>query len=367
MDGVELKKVWKKYGKIEAVKEVNFRCESGELFCLLGPSGAGKTSILKMIAGVEAATSGEIIINGTLANTIKPQERNVAMMFENYALYPHLNVFENMASPLRSSKSRKSLEEIKKTVNRIAEMLSIGELLDRYPGQLSGGQKQRVALGRVLVRRPSLFLLDEPISHLDAKLRHGMRLELRKIHKEIGASFIYATPDQIEAMSMADRIAVLNLGILQQIGTPNELYNNPVNKFVANFIGEPPMNILEFYLQEKNGNIMAISDAFEFEIPKELSFKIKNLTEDRKVEIGVRPVDISIVSEPVKENLTFPAEVYIIESLGRYTIITLKIRNKLLKLRTEEHIRIKEGEKVNITFNYSNISLFDINSQNALI
>jgi multiple sugar transport system ATP-binding protein len=367
---IKLDNVWKRYGQVEAVKGVNFECRDGEFFCLLGPSGAGKTSILKMVAGIEKVTSGNIFIGGRLVNELKPQERDVAMMFENYALYPHLTVFENLASPLRSPavKGKYSSEEIKRTVTRVAEMLSIGHLLSRYPRQLSGGQKQRAALGRVLVRKASVFLLDEPISHLDAKLRHEMRVELKRIHREIRAAFVYATPDQLEAMSMADTIAVLREGVLQQVGTPDELYNYPANEFVAGFIGEPPMNFLDGELEEIGGGlVIRAGEEFEISVPEALASKLRSSIEGRGVRVGVRPTDLGLVATESCGESSLQGEVYVCEPLGRYTVITVKIGDAFLKVKVEGHFRVREKEKVGLSLDRDRLYFFDAQTGNALI
>ena len=238
MARVKLENVWKKYGDVEAVRNVTLECRDKEFLCLLGPSGCGKSSTLRMIAGLEYVTEGKIYIGDRCVNEIDPYKRDIAMVFESYALYPHKKVYDNMAYPLRVQKYKE--DEIKMRVGRAAEILDIKELLDRWPRQLSGGQKQRVAIGRAIVRDPKVFLLDEPISHLDAKLRTHMRGELKRLHRDLDATMVYVTHDQLEGMTMADRIAVMNLGQLQQVGTPDEVFNHPKNKFVAGFIGGSP-------------------------------------------------------------------------------------------------------------------------------
>lgn len=244
MATVELRRVWKKYGDVEAVRDLSLTCEDGEFLCLLGPSGCGKSSTMRMVAGLETITAGDLLMDGRRVNHVSPRERDIAMVFENYALYPHMNVYDNIATPLRAR--RLPSAEIERRVHAIAEILSIVDLLPRRIQNLSGGQKQRVGIGRAIVREPRLFIMDEPISHLDARLRADMRTELKRLHRRLGVTTLYVTHDQLEAVALADRIAVMHLGVLQQVGRPAELFDGPVNEFVAGFIGSPPMNMLSF-------------------------------------------------------------------------------------------------------------------------
>ena len=367
MLGVRLKDVWKKYGPLEALKGVTFECQRGQFFSLLGPSGAGKTSILKMIAGVEEVTAGEIYVDDRLYNDVRPQERDIAMMFENYALYPHLTVFENMASPYRSSarKSEHSSDEVERIIRETARLLSIEELLDRYPKALSGGQKQRAALGRTLVRRPSVFLLDEPISHLDAKLRHNMRTELKKIHEEFGASFIYATPDYLEAISMADIIALINQGEIQQIGTPGEIYHHPVNEFVAGFIGDPAMNLFDCLLQSENSEVTLRMGSHGIALPQELATKLQQRKTTGDCRAGIQPTNIHVAMEKT-ESSSIPAELYLTEPLGRYTIVTVRVDPVLLKVKMRGQLGVKEGETVWLSFDADRFHFFERETRVAL-
>ncbi|TET29136.1 ABC transporter ATP-binding protein [Candidatus Aerophobetes bacterium] len=368
MPGVSLKNIWKKYGGVEAVKGVSFDCQKGQFFCLLGPSGAGKTSILKMTAGVEEVTSGEIYIEDRLVNDVKPQERDIAMMFENYALYPHLTVFGNMASPLSSHirKAKYSSNEIGKIIRETARLLSIEELLDRYPRQLSGGQKQRAALGRALVRKPSVFLLDEPISHLDAKLRHNMRTELKKIHEEVGVSLIYATPDQLEAISMADVIAVINKGEIQQIGTPEEVFDHPANEFVAGFIGEPPMNLFSCSLRKKTGELFLRIGDFELMLSQEVKKKLEEQMVSDEIKAGIRPTNLHVTKRKKDKN-SIGTEIYVFEPLGRYSIATARVNNILLKIKIRGHFEATEGEQVWLNFDTNKFHFFETKSGSAIV
>ena len=248
MGEVIFKDVWKKYDDVEAVRGLSFEAHEEECLVILGPSGAGKTSSLKMIAGIEDISDGEIYIDGKLANYLDPRERNVAMVFESYALYPHLSVYDNLAFPLRSPKHRQPPDQIRERVTHVAGMLGMSPLLDRFPAQLSQGQKQRVGLGRALVREPSVFLFDEPLSHVDAKIRHRMRTEIKKIQETIKTAMIYVTHDYMEALSLGDWVIVIKEGQLQQRGRPREVFDHPINLFVADLIGDPPMNFLDVEL-----------------------------------------------------------------------------------------------------------------------
>jgi multiple sugar transport system ATP-binding protein len=268
MEQVVLKNVYKKYGEVDAVNNLSFSCKEGEFLAMLGPSGCGKSSTLRMIAGLEEITQGEIYIVNRLVNSLPPGSRNIALAFENYALYPPLTVFENIAFPLQASGM--DYTKFRRRVNEVAEILNLTKILKRRPSKLSGGQQQLTSLARALVKPADVYLLDEPISHMDADLRNKMRGELRRIHKEMGATFIYVTHDQLEALSMADRIAIMNFGNLQQIGTVFEIYNHPANLFVAGFIGEPPMNLLEMVLVTKNGMVTCNVDGNLIPITKEL-------------------------------------------------------------------------------------------------
>jgi multiple sugar transport system ATP-binding protein len=365
--GVILKNIYKKYGDLNAVKEVSFECQKGQFICLLGPSGAGKTSILKMIAGVEEVTSGEIYIDNVLVNDVQPQDRDVAMMFENYALYPHFTVFKNLQSPYTSAmrRTKYSSQEVEKIVREVAKFLSIEEFLDRYPKELSGGQKQRVALGRALVRKPSIFLLDEPIAHLDAKLRHNMLTEFKKIHEEAGGTFIYATPDQLEAMSLADVIVVINKGEIHQIGTPKDIFLNPKDEFVAGFTGDPPMNLFNCVFQKDKGSLLLAGGGIELMLSKELTKKLVNALLSEEIRAGIRPMDISITSEK-RDEYSVPVKIHIIEPLGRFAIVTAGVNQMLFKIKVRGYLNIKEDQLVWLNFDENKLHFFDCNNSLAL-
>ena len=261
MAKVELKEIVKSFGNFKAVNEVSLSINDGEFLVLLGPSGCGKTTILRMISGLESPNEGEILIEDKLVNEVPPKDREIAMVFQNYALYPHMTARENLSFPLKMRKMKKG--DIEKRVVKAAKMLDIDKLLDRKPKELSGGQRQRVALGRAVVRNPKVFLMDEPLSNLDAKLRTYMRAELKKLHERIKTTTVYVTHDQIEAMTLATRIALLKDGVLQQIGTPDEIYNKPANTFVGGFVGTPPMNFVEGTIE---GKTFTCTD-FSYELP----------------------------------------------------------------------------------------------------
>lgn len=368
MAKVTLINVWKRYGKVEAVKNLNLECEDKEFFCLLGPSGCGKSSTLRMIAGLESISAGEILIDDHVVNEVEPKDRDIAMVFESYALYPHKTVFENMSFPLRAGKRNYTKAQIKERVQRAAGILEIPELLDRYPKQLSGGQRQRVAIGRAIVREPRVFLMDEPISHLDAKLRTHMRGELKHLQKVLGATMIYVTHDQLEAMSMADRIAILNFGILQQVGAPYEIFHHPANRFVAGFVGDPPMNFIDCRLRVTADRWDLIGDAFQITVPPELVGKIKENGHDFSGEVeailGARPESIAISAEKLGEE-SFEAEVYVTEPLGEEMIIDLTVQKDRLKLRSHADMDLRMGDKVWLDINKKKMHLFNKSTEEA--
>src|SRR5215217_8050067 len=257
MAGLELKNIQKTYGKVEVIKGVNLTVENGEFVVFVGPSGCGKSTLLRMIAGLEDITAGELYIGDKLCNAVEPRDRSIAMVFQSYALYPHMTVYDNVGFGLKLARTPKDIRDQK--IREAARSLKMEHLLDRKPGQLSGGQRQRVAIGRAIIRQPEVFLFDEPLSNLDAALRVDMRMELSKLHTDLGATMIYVTHDQVEAMTMADKIVVLNFGEVQQVGTPMELYNSPANLFVAGFIGAPKMNLLPVTVDQVTASSVTVS------------------------------------------------------------------------------------------------------------
>ena len=367
MAKVSLKGLTKRFGDQIAVNNVSLDIEDKELLVLLGPSGCGKTTTLRCIAGLESPDDGEMYIRGTLVNELSPKDRNVAMVFQSYALYPHMSVSDNIAFPLKMQKVPKNERDTK--VRRTAKLLRISHLLDRKPKQLSGGEAQRVALGRAIVRDPSVFLMDEPLSNLDATLRVYMRAELKRLQKDLGVTTVYVTHDQVEAMSMADRIAVMNLGLLQQVDNSHEIFYSPKNRFVAGFIGSPPMNFLDCSLTEKDGVDLLDFGSFELKLPKSLTAIIKQHATSSELILGVRPEDISLGTKKTPETPT-QAEVYITEPLGSDFIADVKVDENLVKVKTAHEVGMhacKIGERVWIGFAMDKIHLFDKKSKKAII
>ncbi len=366
MASVELQNVTKSYGRVKALDGVTITCPDQCFLFILGPSGAGKTSILRSIAGLEEIDDGEIHIGASPVSQLEPRFRDVALAFENYALYPHLSVFDNVAFPLRSPGRKKqySRAQTKERVEHIAGMLQIDELLERRPNELSGGQKQRVALARSLVRQPQVFLLDEPIAHLDAKLRYLMRAELKRMQKDFGTTAIYATPDQAEALSMADLIAVLNHGVVQQIGTPEDVYDRPANRFVAGFLGDPPMSIMEGSLTAADGNTYFALDGVQLPLEGGLLRRAKSAPSPN-VLLGVRPADTRFASSP-HPDAPISGEVYLAEIVGRETHVTVKIGEQTVKIRADAALRPDIGEIVYVGFDLGQAHLFDAESGVAI-
>ncbi len=346
MARVELRSVRKIYdGGVEVVKRIDLDIADGEFLVLVGPSGCGKSTLLRMIAGLEEITEGEIAIDGKVVNKLHPKDRNVAMVFQSYALYPHMTVFDNMAFALKLAKV--DAQEQRRLVEEAARLLQIDHLLDRYPKQLSGGQRQRVAMGRAIVRRPKVFLFDEPLSNLDAALRAQMRIELKALHTKLGSTMIYVTHDQIEAMTLADRIVVLNEGVAQQIGAPLELYRHPANVFVAGFIGSPQMNFIE--ATASNGKISA----------EGLNLPYPNLPAEGKITLGLRPPELALASGSDDGHIV--ASVEVIEPLGDTTLIHAKLGSQSLtvSLPSEEAGKLKPETKIHLHVPQESVHLFD--------
>jgi len=363
MVDVFLEGISKYFGNVKAVEDLTLKIEDEEFLTLLGPSGCGKTTTLRLIAGLEHPNKGNIYIGGQLVNDLPPKDRNVAMVFQSYALYPHMNVFDNIAFPLKIRGLPK--EEIRRRVKETAELLDISTLLERKPKELSGGQKQRVALGRAIIRQPQVFLLDEPLANLDAKLRLYMRVELKKLQKSLGITTIYVTHDQVEAMSMSDRIAVMNNGKLQQVGDPSQIYMRPSNVWVAGFIGNPPMNFFDCNLIERNGKYFLEGTDFLFPIKEETAAHIRKISSSSSLTIGVRPENVLIEKKPKASSI--PAEVYIIEPLGDSLIINLKIGSTLIKVRARGDFLAKTGDRVYLTFQEDDMHVFDKKDGKALL
>jgi multiple sugar transport system ATP-binding protein len=348
MAKVSFRHVWKKYGNMEAVKDLNIECEDGSFLSILGPSGCGKSSTMRMVAGLEHISAGDILFDGRRINELAPKDRDVAMVFENYALYPHKTVFENMANPLKLR--GQDAATISERVTSAAKLLEIDQLLHRRPQELSGGQKQRVAIGRAIVREPKLFLFDEPIAHLDAKLRAHMRGELKHMQRTLGTTMIYVTHDQLEAMSMADKIAVMHEGELQQLGTPREIYNKPVNAWVAGFVGEPAMNFLNCGIEEESGNTRLTHSVFSIAVTPEQAKALSSGNTPREIRLGVRPDALSIMLQKPRED-AMTGKIYVNELLGGDMIVDVDLGSERIRVKTSTEFVGKEGDTCYITAN----------------
>ncbi|WP_346350101.1 ABC transporter ATP-binding protein [Lactococcus petauri] len=368
MTTLKLDKVYKKYPNATqySVEDFNLDVKDKEFIVFVGPSGCGKSTTLRMIAGLEDITEGEFTIDGKLMNDVAPKDRDIAMVFQNYALYPHMTVFDNMAFGLKLRKHKK--EDIKQRVENAAKILGLTDLLDRKPADMSGGQRQRVAMGRAIVRDAKVFLMDEPLSNLDAKLRVSMRTEIAKIHRRIGATTIYVTHDQTEAMTLADRIVIMSstpnadksgtVGRIEQIGTPQELYNEPATKFVAGFIGSPAMNFLNLKIE---GNKL-IGEGISLTLPEGQHKLLKEKGySSKEVIMGIRPEDISasILAEEAYPEAQIEAEVTVSELLGAETMLYLKAGDAELVSRVEARDFRQPGEKITVTLNLNKAHFFD--------
>jgi multiple sugar transport system ATP-binding protein len=332
MASVTISNVWKYYGRTVAVKELNLACQNNEFMCILGPSGCGKSSTLRMLAGLEFISAGDIHFNDVRINDLPPKDRDIAMVFENYALYPHKTVFDNIANPLRLRNMGRA--EIERRVRHAADLLEIEMLLDRKPMQLSGGQKQRTAIGRAIVREPQVFLFDEPIAHLDAKLRAHMRGELKRLQRRLETTTIYVTHDQLEAMSMADRIAVMHEGVLQQFGTPSEIYDHPTNEWVAGFVGEPSMNFMNCRLERGTSGVAVVHPAFRLGLTNEQRVILEEKGAEAEVRLGIRPDNIAF-RPGADSGLDIPAKVFVTEPLGGDMIVEVELGAERVRVKTK--------------------------------
>ena len=367
MARVVLQNVWKKFGDTEVVKDFNLEIADREFCILVGPSGCGKTTTLRMVAGLEETTSGDIFIGNDRVNDLPPKNRDIAMVFQNYALYPHMTVYENMAFGLKLRGYSK--KEIDQRVNEAAEILNIEHLVERLPKQLSGGQKQRVAVGRAIVRKPKVFLFDEPLSNLDAKLRVQMRAELKKIHAKLQSTIIYVTHDQTEAMTMGTKICVMKDGIIQQINGPISLYDNPANKFVAGFIGSPPMNFVEVEVVKKNNEIFLNEGMFQLKLPKQFIEKIQPYSNKRMV-LGMRPEDIYdklFYAVGPKDGNSFSATVDVVEPLGSEIYLNLNTGKNIIVVKVDSHNQAKPNQVIELVVNLNKAHLFDLESGKAVV
>ncbi len=363
MGQVVLKGINKFYDSVHAVKDVNLQIRDKEFVVFVGPSGCGKTTTLRMIAGLEAISSGDISIDGNVINQLAPMDRDIAMVFQNYALYPHMSVHDNMAFGLKMRKFEKG--EIDKRVREAADILGIGDLLKRKPRQLSGGQRQRVALGRAIVRHPRVFLFDEPLSNLDAKLRVQMRVELKKLHLRLGTTAIYVTHDQVEAMTLGDRVVVMRDGVVQQVGEPLELYNQPANKFVAGFIGSPAMNFANVTLSEANGSLVAENSGLRITLPDETAQRLRGYV-GRAITLGIRPEDLTVAATGDSGQLCFDAVIEVVEQLGSEILLDMKVGDGVMVASVEPTVRVKVRDRLRLAMRPSRLHVFDATTGGAI-
>jgi multiple sugar transport system ATP-binding protein len=365
MASVTYEHVYKRFGDVVAVNDLDIKIEDKEFLVLVGPSGCGKTTALRCLAGLEEISEGQIYIGDHIVNDVAPKDRDIAMVFQSYALYPHMSVYDNMAFGLKLRKTPKN--EIKRRVQEAAQILGIEMLLDRKPRQLSGGQRQRVAVGRAIVREPKVFLFDEPLSNLDAKLRVETRANISKLHQQLQTTFIYVTHDQVEAMTMASRIAVMNKGILQQIDTPQHLYDKPNNLFVAGFIGSPAMNFFKSTIKKSDGKLYVDGGTFNLEIPKG-RIDVYSPYAGRSVIFGIRPEDIKdphfappgIFAQPVE------SKVEVTELMGNETNLFLSTGDQGFVARVDPRTQARMGDRIQIVFNMDNMHIFDPDTEQAV-
>jgi multiple sugar transport system ATP-binding protein len=363
MARVAMRSLNKKYDEVHAVIDVNLDIRDKEFVVLVGPSGCGKTTTLRMVAGLESITSGNISIDEKVINELPPMDRDIAMVFQNYALYPHMSVYDNMAFGLKMRKFEKP--EIAKRVQEAAEILGIQELLKRKPRQLSGGQRQRVALGRAIVRHPQVFLFDEPLSNLDAKLRVQMRVELKKLHERLGTTAIYVTHDQVEAMTLGDRVVVMRDGRVQQVGDPLELYNQPVNLFVAGFIGSPAMNFAEVRVAAENGSLWAESEGIRIKVPEPIAPRLGAYA-GKQLTLGVRPEDLRIAGDADPKDLSFDVAVEVIERLGSEILLDVAVGQTTMVAAVEPTVAARVHEQLRLVVNPNRLHFFDNETETAI-
>jgi ABC-type sugar transport system ATPase subunit len=353
---VDIRQVKKTFGRTDVIHGIDLAFRDGEFAVLVGPSGCGKSTLLRMIAGLESVSGGEIDIGGKVVNDLPPRDRDIAMVFQDYALYPHKSVYDNMAFGLKMRGSPAS--EIAERVKEAADVLQIGHLLERKPGQLSGGQRQRVAMGRAIVRRPKVFLFDEPLSNLDAQLRGEVRVEIKKLHQRYGTTIIYVTHDQVEAMTLADRIAVLRGGVLEQFASPHDIYNQPASRFVAGFMGSPPMNFAKGAVTA-DGAALQLADGTLIPAPR-------GIAAGRKVEAGFRPEHVRLGGQPGPGVVCVPAKVQILEPLGAETLALISAGGANLTGRFPPETGVKPGDDITVTLSTAGMKLFDAETGQAL-
>jgi multiple sugar transport system ATP-binding protein len=368
MAEIVLENVVKRFGNVTAVDHINLTIEDGEFMVLLGPSGCGKTTTLRLIAGLEDLTEGHIYIDGKVVDHLPPKDRDIAMVFQNYALYPHMKVYDNIAFGLRLRRIPKA--EIDRRVKEAAKMLKIDHLLDRKPGQLSGGQRQRVALARAIVRQPKAYLMDEPLSNLDAKLRVETRAELLELHRKLGVTTVYVTHDQVEAMTLGTRVTVLRDGKIQQVGTPLEIYSVPKNVFVAGFVGSPPMNFLKGRLEEHNGNLFFVAEGdISISIPDDIAKLLREKGTSSDVILGIRPEDTYIKDEfkdPFDPGWVIKATVKVVERLGAETYAHMEAGPFKIVAHVSPLRFIQPEDTFDIVFDMRKSHFFDANTEERI-
>ena len=363
MAKVLLRDLNKKYDDTHAVKNVNLEIRDREFVVLVGPSGCGKTTTLRMVAGLEEITSGEISIDGRVVNDLPPMDRDIAMVFQNYALYPHMSVYDNMAFGLKMRKFAR--DEIQKRVREAAEILGIQPLLARRSRQLSGGQRQRVALGRAIVRHPRVFLFDEPLSNLDAKLRVQMRVELKRLHERLETTAIYVTHDQVEAMTLGDRVVVMKDGLVQQVGEPLELYGRPANRFVAGFIGSPAMNFVEVAINGAGDALWAEAEGLRIRVPREFSSRMQT---GRRLTLGLRPEALTLANGAGagSDESSFATKVDVVEPLGNEILLNFRAGGVPMVARVDPGVRVKAHDSIRFAFDPQRLHFFDAKTETAI-
>ncbi|MBH5373301.1 ABC transporter ATP-binding protein [Bradyrhizobium glycinis] len=359
MADVALRKVVKRYDDVEAVRGIDLDIADHEFIVLVGPSGCGKSTTLRMIAGLEDISDGDIMIGGDIVNDVPPKDRDIAMVFQNYALYPHMTVAENMSFGLRLKHYPKA--EIKARVTEAARLLDITDLIDRKPKQLSGGQRQRVAMGRAIVRNPKVFLFDEPLSNLDAKLRVQMRIEIKKVHQKVRTTTVYVTHDQVEAMTLADRVVVMNKGRIEQIGTPNELYHKPATRFVAGFIGSPAMNFIPCRLEDVGGTLqLRLTDRIAFPLPPARAARYNALPRTEKLLLGIRPEHLTESHAHLAPGVeTFDTVLDVTEPMGMETLVYFGLDGAPVCGRVDPNAGAKDGAPMRLAMDLNNMHLLN--------
>jgi inositol-phosphate transport system ATP-binding protein len=357
---VTLENLTKKWGPVIGTEDITLDIESGEFVAFLGPSGCGKTTTLLMIAGIYKPTAGYVKFDGRIVNRLQPRDRNIGMVFQSYALYPHMTVYDNLVFPMKLNKTPRTV--MKERAERVAKMMGIDHLMARKPGQLSGGQQQRVALGRALTKEPNLLLFDEPLSNLDARLRLSMRGEIKRLQLDLGITSIYVTHDQVEATTMADRVAIMRAGHLQAYCAPAELYEQPRNLFIANFIGNPPMNFVDVTVSAENGSFHARREGFDAPVSSQRGAKAAGR---KHAILGIRPEDMSIAPAQAGDGIL--GEAYVVEPLGRDDLVTVHIADATVLVLADPKLNIRIGDPVRVKFDAEKVQFFDPDTEESLV